>query len=439
MTETTTKENKATKAAPVVGPECGVSLATATRIFQVAVFDTYHRESFLGSVGVGITKLIDPSVPTAYVGCNPKTLELVLGVNPYWFSTLTEGQRNGVLRHEYYHVVFGHILDRIPADPNHRKVANIATDLAINSFIPRNELPDFGLYPGEFPRFCEDEELGNLIKSFPLMQESEFYFDELMKLVKARQKGNPGFVIELSGPSGEGTLDQHGWGELPEELKEILRDKVRGLISDGVKKAMRTGSWGSVPSEMQQRIEKLLTHEVDWKSIVKLFFGTARAMDRTSTIKKVNKKTPYLLPGAKRKSRARFLFAIDQSGSMADKDVQTGFSELFALSDKAEIDMVNFDTEVDETSFKTWKRGKKHEWIRTRCGGTDFECVQRFANKRSNRGRWSGIFIYTDGYASGISQIVGVRLLWLITETGTLGCVRPGDLVVQLKKSKTPT
>jgi predicted metal-dependent peptidase len=124
---------------------------------------------------------------------------------------------------------------------------------------------------------------------------------------------------------------------------------------------------------------------------------------------------------------------------MSDQEVQKGIGELFSLSREAEIDSINFDTEVDEASFKTWSKSKKHPWVRTRCGGTDFECVRRFINKPENKKRWTGVVMFTDGYAAGLGQIIGVRVLWLITESGSMDVIRPGDLVVQMKFPKKIT
>jgi predicted metal-dependent peptidase len=104
------------------------------------------------------------------------------------------------------------------------------------------------------------------------------------------------------------------------------------------------------------------------------------------------------------------------------------------LSRETSIDVYHFDTEVDEKSFTVWKKGratpKAH---RTRCGGTDFNAVAGFCNKGENRGKWSGVIILTDGYAPIMGPIIGSRVLWVITESGTMEMVRPGDLACKMK------
>lgn len=245
------------------------------------------------------------------------------------------------------------------------------------------------------------------------------------------------YTIGIGGPDGE-TMDGHpGWGELPEDIREIMNEKIKDMISEGVKRAQMKGSWGTVPSEMQGIIQRLLTCEIDWKSILRYFIGRARSIERDSTIKRINKKAPYIFPGVRRKTKAKLAFFIDQSGSMSDQDVQLAMSAAFSCSKEVEIDVYNFDTSVDEESHQVWKKGNHSEWRRTRTGGTNFDGVRDFVSKSENRGRWTGIAIVTDGYAPKMSQLLGVKVIWLITPNGTLEYVREGDLVVKMLEEKT--
>ena len=245
------------------------------------------------------------------------------------------------------------------------------------------------------------------------------------------------YTIGIGGPEGE-SMDGHpGWGDLPDDIREILNEKVKDMITEGVKRAQMKGSWGTVPSAMQGVIQQLLTSEIDWKSILRYFIGRARSMDRDSTIKRVNKKAPYIFPGVRRKTKAKLAFFIDQSGSMSDQDVQLAMAAAFECSKEVEIDVYNFDTSVDEASHQVWKKGTHTEWRRTRSGGTNFDGVRDFVSKPENKGRWTGIAIVTDGYAPKMSQLLGVKIIWLITPGGTLEYVREGDLVVKMKEEKT--
>ncbi len=209
------------------------------------------------------------------------------------------------------------------------------------------------------------------------------------------------------------------------------------MIQNGAERAERSNKWGTVPQEMIDYIRRMLSKQVDWRSILRNFIGRTRTLERNSTIRKINKKMPYVFPGVKRPLRANFACFIDQSGSMSDEDIALLFGELEGLANLTTLDLYHFDTALDLDSHQVWKRGMPYpNPERTRCGGTDFQCVADFCNEPENRGKWSGIIILTDGYAPTMGAIVGSKVLWVITEHGTKEAVRPGDLAVQMSQEK---
>jgi len=107
-------------------------------------------------------------------------------------------------------------------------------------------------------------------------------------------------------------------GAMPEERRDIMRERVRELIEKGAKQAQQRASWGSIPTEISAQIEAMLKHELDWKAILRMFIGRTRSLERQSTMKRLNKRLPYMMPGVKRSTIANILCAIDQSGSVSD-------------------------------------------------------------------------------------------------------------------------
>jgi len=415
------------------------------REFDHDFLKVYMNDPFLGTVSLRVSKRADFDMPTAYVGCRPngKEQEVIMGFNPNFFRSLSPKQRQGVIKHEMYHLIFQHIFDRAPGDKDYQVLWNWATDLAINSIIGLENLPDACLVPGHNPidpatGKAIEGPYAKFIENAPLMQSSDFYFEELRKIEQEeRDKGNSNSV-NVAIAAGMDSIDDHGkWGELPPELREQLRDKVRGMLEDATRKAERTNDWGTVPHEIQEIIRKLLSKEIDWRAILRNFIGRCRTMDRNSTIKRINKKVPYLFPGYVRKYMANFACFIDQSGSMSDEDIAMLFSELEGFAQHTEIEVFHFDTEIDEKSQTTWKKGRPFPPAhRTRCGGTDFQAIADYCNRPDKRGKWSGIVILTDGYAPKMGQILSSRVIWVITETGSMDAVRQGDLAVQMKKEK---
>jgi predicted metal-dependent peptidase len=92
---------------------------------------------------------------------------------------------------------------------------------------------------------------------------------------------------------------------------------------------------------------------------------------------------------------------------------------------------------MDLKSMYKWKKGHDMPRMRTRSGGTDFDCVQRYCNLPENKGKWQGVIILTDGYAPTMGQVVGSKVMWVITPQGTMEAVRSGDYAIQMRKEKT--
>jgi hypothetical protein len=331
-------------------------------------------------------------------------------------------------------------LGRQPSDPKEHYIFNVSADLVANYWVAHNTkgkpidpddcLPDSVFFPGRFPKGCKDIEFGNLIASLPVGESMEFYYGKLKAFVKEHPESPLG--------GGFGTLDDHGmWGggEIDEDSETVMRQKIEGIVEDGMNNARQNNNWGSVPKVVQETLERMLKKEVDWRAIIRLFFGRIRSVTLMSTVRRLNKKFPGMLPGNKKNTHAAVAFFIDQSGSMGNEDVAIGFSEVSSLSKLTEIDVYNFDTEVDVNSHKVWKSGKNHPWSRTRSGGTNFNCIRDFCALPENRNKWTGVVIYTDGYADQLKAMPpGIRVLWVITPDGTMNTVREGDLVVQIRR-----
>lgn len=418
---------------------------SSSREFDHDFLKVYMNDPFIGSVSSEVTKYADYDMPTAYVGVRPngRRFEVVMGFNPNFFRALGPAQRQGVIKHEMYHLIFQHIFERAPGDKDYQVLWNWATDLAINSIIGEKNLPDACLIPGKAPIDPAtgkeiDGPYAEFIKNAPKLESSDFYFEKLREIEEQQRKGGNNNSVTVAIGKGMNSIDDHGkWGELPAEVREQIRDKVRDMLEKAVRRADRTNDWGSVPAEIAEIIRKILSREIDWRAILRQFIGRCRSMERLSTIKRINKKAPYMFPGHKRKYKAKFACFIDQSGSMSDDDISMLFSELESFAGQTDLDVFHFDTEVDERSHTVWKKGRPFPPAhRTRCGGTDFDCVRNFLNRPENKGRWSGAVMLTDGYAPTMGQVLGTKIIWVITEHGTMEAVRPNDLAVQMKKQK---
>ena len=361
-------------------------------------------EPFFAGVLRGVNFKKTDAIPTA--GVLAKDGDVHMWWNPKFVAGLGDLRIKGLLKHEAMHLALEHTTSR-RMDPH--IIHNYATDLAINSDIPENELPEGGLIPGQpFKELTAEqiEKMGpegverynlisNKIASFPKGESSEWYFTKLMEdpeVADAIQ--NPG-----EGEGMPGIMDDHeGWDEMSDEERDLVKGKIAKAVEDAVKECDRTGRWGSVSGTMRAKLRELVANDVDWRSVLKKFCGMSRRGTRTTSWTRLNRKYAGLTAGVKRGYTSSIAVYIDQSGSVSNSDLELAFAKLRNLAKRAEFATFHFDTSVDADSESVWKSGKTPQVHRTRYGGTCFESVTKHAN--ANKHRFDGYIIITDGEAA---------------------------------------
>ena len=406
-------------------------------------------EPFFSKILRTVTKIKTNEIPTA--GVLAKDGDIKMWWNPKFLAGLTALQVKGLLKHECFHLIFEHTTTR-RHEPH--IVWNYATDLAINSMIPEDELPEGGLIPGKAFKELEPEDkikmgaervaqweaLSAAIEAFPKNESSEWYFARLMENEEAKDAlTNPaggGEGGEGEGPMVPGTMDDHGgWDEMDDEERELIKGKVKQALENAVKECDASGQWGSVGAEHRATLREMISREIDWKAVLKQFCGMSRRADRTSNIRRLNRKYAGIHPGTYRSYTSSIAVYVDQSGSVGDEDLALLFGELRTLAKHTEFTLFNFDTEVDEKSERVWKGNKSPGMNRTRCGGTDFEAPTKHANK--NKSRFDGYLILTDGECYEPKTPNRLKRGWVITPGRQLYFDAPRrDFKIQMKEPK---
>lgn len=345
-------------------------------------------EPFFSAVSRRIDKRATYGIPTAGVMVNPKTAQFELLYNPEFFEGLTDDERRDVLKHEFYHITFLHVTDRMPEGENIKRW-NIATDLAINSHL--YNLPKGGLIPGEGP-----------FKDLPKGMSAEWYLANLPKKKTDKQEQEYYEAGDTDGDDGDQgsydieeleTLDDHtGWGQCSQEVKDMAKERLKEIIKKAGEECSKSNSWGSVSAECRKNIMKILDSKIDWKKVLRYFVKTSQKANRSSSIKRINRRYAYIHPGRKSNRVARIAVSIDQSGSVDDGMLAKFFAELNKLAEIAEFTVIPFDTVVDESLIWVWKKGKKVKVERQMTGGTDFDAPTEYVNGKG----FDGHLILTD-------------------------------------------
>ena len=389
------------------------------------------NEPFFSKVLRVVTKIKTTQIPTA--GVLAKDGDIKMWWNPNFLASLTPKQIKGLIKHECWHLIFEHTTSR-KHDPH--KIWNYAADLAINSLIPEEELPEGGLIPGKaFAELTEEQiakmgpesvarynGLSDLIASMPKLNAAEWYFAELMKNEDLFDESTP-----------EGMDDHDNWEELSEEEKELVKGKIKEAVRQAAGECDAKGQWGSVPKEGREFIRQMISNEIPWRSVLKQFCGMSRRGNRSTNVRRLNRKYPAIHPGAVRGYTSSIAVYIDQSGSVSQPELECLFAELKQLSKHTEFTCFHFDCDVDESSEKVWKKGKAPQAYRTRFGGTSFHAVAKHAE--ANKHRFDGYLVLTDGYADdpGPSRL---RRGWVITSGGSVRHVEGNkrDFIIHMKE-----
>ena len=357
-------------------------------------FRLLQNEPFFAALSRRVHKRPTQAIPTAGVMINKSTSQFEMLYNPEFMASLTDDYKLGVLMHEFYHIIFEHVTGRLPPE-GMSTMWNVATDLSINSHLI-GKLPKEACIPGAEGPFKEQ----------PVGKSAEWYFsklqnDEQFKKPKDGdgQSGEGEGEGQPNGSGGSGDLGDHvfdnheGWEEASEEVKQIARERMKQAVADAAKEVQSKGSsWGTVSSQTRQQIMDMISPKIDWRKVLRYFVKTSQRSNKRSTVRRINKRFPYIHSGKKVTRQAKIAVSIDQSGSVDDKMLAAFFAELNSLSKFAEFTVIPFDTEVGESDIFVWKKGQKKVWERVLCGGTCFDAPTKYVNQHN----FDGHIILTD-------------------------------------------
>jgi predicted metal-dependent peptidase len=257
---------------------------------------------------------------------------------------------------------------------------------------------------------------GTPFEKLPKEKAWEWYFNNLREQIKQDKDKNGNGNGNGDGDKYGNSFDDHsGFGnEDGASASEIAKERMRQAMEDAVSESVDRGrGWGTVPIEMQKLILSLIKGTVNWKAALRYFIKTSIRADKYSTIKRVNKRFPYIHPGRKVNRVANIAISIDQSGSVSDEMLVKFFNELNHLSKLATFTVIPFDSHVDPSKVYVWEKDRRHAAERVLQGGTDFDAPTQYVNDKG----FEGHIILTDMCAPAPKRSKCPRL-WLTDEAG---------------------
>jgi len=396
------------------------------------IVDLLRDEPFFAALSRRMEKIASRSVPTAGVRFNEDRCRFELFYNPDFMGEMLEQDRKyvkGVLLHEFYHIMLLHVTSRMPKGKMTRKW-NIATDLAINSELSvfAQDTESSTGYTVESSLLPMDKALIPTVGPFVDLK-PHLSAEEYMTLLPENEEEEKGEGEEGEGEgedgegegggstddnsegegdasgeggessekpgssSGNGFDDHSDWGDSDgtDEKRKIAEERLKESIKEAFVEAQSKG-FGSISQGMRRVIKEVITPKVNWRSILRSFVKASQRADRTSTIKRLNRRYAYIHPGRKAKRQAKIAVSIDQSGSVSDAMLVLFYAELEKLAIIADFTIVPFDTEVATDHVHVWKKGERHEKVRYRYGGTCFNAPTKWVNEH----KFDGHIVLTD-------------------------------------------
>ena len=380
-------------------------------------FRLLQQEPFFAALSRRIHKYPTNAIPTAGVCINKETAQFEMVYNPEFMEGLPDNQKLGVLMHEFYHVIFEHLTTRLP-EGGMSMLWNVATDLAINSHL-MDKLPEQGCFPSKVGTPFEKYPVGLSSEAYYKMLQDDEQFKPKDQDGQGGQGGQDGDQDGQGQSQGSGGLedynmdDHNGWGDVDAETRAMAKERLKDAVEKAAKEAASGKGWGTVSARTRKQIMDMVSPKVCWRKVLRYFIKTSQRSNKRSTVRKINKRFPYIHAGKKVTRQAKIAISIDQSGSVSDGMLAAFFAELNTLSKLAEFTVIPFDTEVDESKVYVWKKGEKRTWERVLCGGTCFNAPTKYVNSKS----FDGHIILTDMEAPKPIKS-NCQRLWMTDENG---------------------
>jgi predicted metal-dependent peptidase len=353
-------------------------------------------QPFFGTLALRLKMIEDAGIKTASVDGR------VLRYNPDFIKGLTHAQRVGLVAHEVMHCAAGHPMRK--GSREHERF-NEAADYAINPMIL-----DAGL---ELPPGC-------LINpAFAGMAAEQIY-----PRLPPKSKGGGGGGDEPGGSNIGGCGEFTRPADAKDPNKPAPKAQIDQLAREWQSATMQAASVakraGQFPGQAEELVEDLKAPRVDWREALKRFVTTQAKQDYSwSPPNRRYIASGLYLPSLRSEKLGSIVFAIDTSISMNIEALRQAISELNAIADDAQPDVVHViecDTEVHAANaFGPDQHPIRAVTLHGR-GGTRFAPVFEWVEKHQIVP--DCLIYFTDLECSDFGPEPGYPVLWAATQEG---------------------
>lgn len=337
----------------------------------------------------------DEKIETISVRENDTVISLMY--NPKWCEEQTAEKLAEAIKHVLNHLVFGHIANAMFDEEDPR--TEIAMDLAINSCLNKEKLPDKFIHPDDL--------------KLPLGLSTMEYFNMLEEQHLEKCGKNPN---GNNSNAGKALGDNHKFMKSTSGSSQ-MNSQVKTMVSNAYKQCgnQLPGGYGSGIKEMIKLM--LQGAEIPWFMVLRRFIALASQIKRVRTWKRAHRRYGEDYPGYKRQQTLSVFIGLDESGSISNHEWSKFMSEIEGIykTKSAKMTLCKFTGDVEEVIDYT---GFKVDATYRFNGGTLFQPVFKEAELR----RPDVVIMFTDGFNFDTPVKYGKpkSVLWVMTKDGKL-------------------
>lgn len=371
-----------------------VAIMRDTRFIALAglMMDTNH-----------VCKLVD-DIPTAATNGR----DVLIGRQ--FIDTLDDPTLRFVVLHEYYHILFMHMITWKHLFDENAQLANYAADAVINLMLDKQA----GKHADRFITVWRDAILDTQYEG---MDTGEVY-----RKLKQQAQQQP---RSASGGQAQ-PMDQHrpatgkpGESQPGEALSEAEAEAVKKAVDTAIRQAAMIA--GKIGAGMDRNVKDLLEVTVDWQDVLKDFLRTYAAGNDMSTWRKPSRRwmaQDTYMPSRISETARRIAIGVDTSGSIGQAQLRRALTEIMAACETVKpeaVDVVYWDASVaghevyEGDAVTTIADITKPKGG----GGTDPTCMARYLDARGIKP--DCIIQFTDGYIGKHWGNWSAPVLWCIS------------------------
>jgi predicted metal-dependent peptidase len=223
-------------------------------------------------------------------------------------------------------------------------------------------------------------------------------------------------VYDLLEDDGDPNFDQYDLSPSPidsDMSPEEVEQKVQDIIvKASIQSKMGGDKSGSIPSDIQRELDKLLNPKLDWRTILQNYVSAFAKEDYS--YKKPNRRymPDFYLPSLYSEAVGEIAIAVDTSGSVTDKEFQAFLSEINAIKNDlnpALTTVIDFDTSIKNVHKLTADQSIDSVKF-SGYGGTQLDCVFNYYKKDVP----VVLIVFSDLYCPPIQTAPEYPVIWVV-------------------------